>query len=208
MPTEEVDPGCVKCVIVGDEGVGKTCMALSYANREFPEETESTIFDTYAVDLTVDDEPWTLGMFDTAGQEPYESLRAFAYAQCEVFIICFSVVKPDSLENVETVWMPEIKHYNKKRKPVILVGTQTDLREADHIPRDTIISQKEAEKMAELLGASCYLECSALSRDGLQHIFNETLLSAIDVRRKKKHNRLRVFVKRLSDTLKRKKTKG
>lgn len=48
MPTEEVDPGCVKCVIVGDEGVGKTCMALSYANREYPEETESTIFDTYA----------------------------------------------------------------------------------------------------------------------------------------------------------------
>ena len=50
-------------------------------------------------------EPYTLGLFDTAGQEDYDRLRPLSYPQTDVFLVCFSVVTPSSFENVrEKVW--------------------------------------------------------------------------------------------------------
>ena len=46
-------------------------------------------------------EPYTLGLFDTAGQEDYDRLRPLSYPQTDVFLVCFSVVSPSSLENVK-----------------------------------------------------------------------------------------------------------
>lgn len=45
-------------------------------------------------------EPYTLGLFDTAGQEDYDRLRPLSYPQTDVFLVCFSVVSPSSFENV------------------------------------------------------------------------------------------------------------
>ena len=45
-------------------------------------------------------EPYTLGLFDTAGQEDYDRLRPLSYPQTDVFLVCFSVVSPSSYENV------------------------------------------------------------------------------------------------------------
>ena len=44
-------------------------------------------------------EPYTLGLFDTAGQEDYDRLRPLSYPQTDVFLVCFSVVNPSSFEN-------------------------------------------------------------------------------------------------------------
>ncbi len=46
-------------------------------------------------------EPYTLGLFDTAGQEDYDRLRPLSYPQTDVFLVCFSVVSPSSYENVK-----------------------------------------------------------------------------------------------------------
>lgn len=46
-------------------------------------------------------EPYTLGLFDTAGQEDYDRLRPLSYPQTDVFLVCFSVVSPSSFENVK-----------------------------------------------------------------------------------------------------------
>lgn len=52
-------------------------------------------------------EPYTLGLFDTAGQEDYDRLRPLSYPQTDVFLVCFSVVSPSSYENVkEKVCVP------------------------------------------------------------------------------------------------------
>ena len=34
-------------------------------------------------------EPYTLGLFDTAGQEDYDRLRPLSYPQTDVFLVCF-----------------------------------------------------------------------------------------------------------------------
>ena len=73
-------------------------------------------------------EPYTLGLFDTAGQEDYDRLRPLSYPQTDVFLVCFSVVSPSSFENVKEKWVPEITHHCQKT-PFLLVGTQIDLRD-------------------------------------------------------------------------------
>ena len=58
------------------------------------------LFDNYAVMVMIGGEPYTLGLFDTAGQEDYDRLRPLSYPQTDVFLVCFSVVSPSSFENV------------------------------------------------------------------------------------------------------------
>ena len=60
------------------------------------------MFDNYAVTVMIGDDPYTLGLFDTAGQEDYDRLRPLSYPQTDVFLICFSLVSPPSFENVRT----------------------------------------------------------------------------------------------------------
>ena len=50
----------------------------------------------------IGEDPYTLGLFDTAGQEDYDRLRPLSYPQTDVFLICFSLVSPPSYENVRT----------------------------------------------------------------------------------------------------------
>lgn len=59
----------------------------------------------------IGDDPYTLGLFDTAGQEDYDRLRPLSYPQTDVFLVCFSVTSPASFENVKEKWFPEVHHH-------------------------------------------------------------------------------------------------
>ena len=86
-----------------------------------------TVFDNYAVTVMIGGEPYTLGLFDTAGQEDYDRLRPLSYPDTDVILMCFSVDSPDSLENIPEKWTPEVKHFCPN-VPIILVGNKKDLR--------------------------------------------------------------------------------
>lgn len=175
----------IKCVVVGDGAVGKTCLLISYTQNKFPNEYVPTVFDNYAVTVMIDGEPYTLGLFDTAGQEDYDRLRPLSYPQTDVFLVCFSVVSPASYENVKEKWHPEIKHHCPST-PFLLVGTQVDLRN-DPATLDKLsknrgkpIEAAEAVKIAKDLKAVKYAECSALTQKGLKDIFDEAILAALE----------------------------
>ena len=57
--------------------------------------------DNYAVTVLIAGQPYTLCLFDTAGQEEYDRLRALSYPQTNVFLVCFSIVNQGSYENIK-----------------------------------------------------------------------------------------------------------
>jgi hypothetical protein len=121
-------------------------------------------------------EPYTLGLFDTAGQEDYDRLRPLSYPQTDVFLACFSVVSPASFENVREKWVPEITHHCPNT-PFLLVGIQQDLRDDPATlgklqrNRQKPVTVAEGERLAAQLGAVKYVECSALTQRGLKNVF-------------------------------------
>jgi small GTP-binding protein len=62
-------------------------------------------------DIIVDDIHIELVLRDTAGQEDYDRLRPLAYPNTDIVLFSFSIDQPDSLDNVEERWVPEIRHF-------------------------------------------------------------------------------------------------
>eukprot|EP01088_Endostelium_zonatum_P003046 TRINITY_DN13_c0_g2_i5.p1 TRINITY_DN13_c0_g2~~TRINITY_DN13_c0_g2_i5.p1 ORF type:complete len:203 (+),score=66.60 TRINITY_DN13_c0_g2_i5:66-674(+) len=170
----------IKCVVVGDGAVGKTCLLISYTTNAFPGEYIPTVFDNYSANVMVDDKAINLGLWDTAGQEDYDRLRPLSYPQTDVFLMAFSIVSPPSFENVRSKWNPEVTHHCPNA-PKLLVGTKVDLRE----DKDTLerlagkklapISLAQGESMKNEVGARKYMECSALTQKGLKAVFDEAI---------------------------------
>ena len=174
----------LKLVAVGDGAVGKTSMLMCYTTDSFPDTHCPTIFDNYATNVMVDGKIYNLGLWDTAGQEDYDKLRPLSYPQTDVFLACFSVISPSSLENIKSKWFPEITHHCPDAK-VIIVGTKTDLRECASTVETLrakgldVISAAQGKAVASALGAHLYLECSAALGRGLKNVFDEAILSVV-----------------------------
>ncbi|XP_064604111.1 rho-related protein racD-like [Liolophura sinensis] len=180
---------CFNCSFTGDEKVGKTALAVTKATREFPSDYEPTVFENYAADVTVGSQTFLLGLFDNASQACYEPLRAFAYEKSDIFLLCYSVARRTSFQSLQTTWLPELEKYIKKKKPVLVIGLQTDLR-TQEAAKDCVTTE-EGKQLAIDIGAVDFFECSAYTKAGLSDVFDEVM--RLMIASKKKRNTFAIF---------------
>lgn len=165
----------LKCVVIGDGAVGKTCLLVSYSTNSFPTDYVPTVFNNYTKNLLINGKPVKLGLWDTAGQEDYDRLRPLSYAKSDILLICFSVLSSASLSNVRSKWSPEAQQY-APGAPYILVGTKIDLRDSG---KGDNVTREQGAEMAKQIGAVAYLECSALTQEGLKQVFDVAVRTAL-----------------------------
>ena len=99
----------------------------------------------------------------------------------DIFLVCFSVTDPETLEHVRENWLTEIRILTPKT-PFLLVGMKTDLRDDPDIlakMRDNgtqPVTMLQGIKAAKAFGAKEYVECSALNDVGVKRVFETAIL--------------------------------
>ncbi|KAF8828792.1 hypothetical protein HHX47_DHR3000075 [Lentinula edodes] len=99
-----------------------------------------------------------------------------SYSKSHVILIAFALDTPDSLENVETKWIEEVRSICGPTIPVILVGCKADLRPSPTHPNTPdnpapYVTREMGERVAQVIGARAYKECSALKIEGVDDVF-------------------------------------
>ncbi|VDH97987.1 Hypothetical predicted protein [Mytilus galloprovincialis] len=171
----EPQPKKIKVTAVGDSGVGKTCLLMTYATNTFPEGDVPELYEHMTIRAGN----------NTVGLDEYRRMRELFTVGTNVFMVCFSVTDPLSLENVKKNWLTEIRILSPKAS-FILVGTKTDLREDQSImdelqsKNEKAISIQDGIKTAKAVGAKTYVECSAVNSIGLKEVFETVVKVATD----------------------------
>ena len=165
----------------GDPICNKTCLLISFTTNAFPGEYVPTVFDNYSTNIIYECEAINLQLWDTAGQSDYAKLRPLSYPQTDIFVICFSLISPLSLENVEKYWLPEIQEHCPDT-PYILAGLNSELRDEFEEHSEEYRSKgwepiptSEGERMKNKIHARAYIEASALKQYHLKEIFDEAI---------------------------------
>jgi small GTP-binding protein len=171
----------VKIVVVGDDEVGKSCLLLTYMTKDFPGKSVITDFPDWHTSVWVENQRIKLDIFETDAGRNWKSSRLESYEGADVFLICFSLVEPKSLENVQSMWMTEIKEYCTNT-PYFLVGTKSDLRDefdqrADKYKRKgwEKVPKSKGEDMKEAIKAEAYFESSSKNQSNLNEVFETAI---------------------------------
>ncbi|XP_033726797.1 rho-related protein racA-like [Pecten maximus] len=193
----------LKLVVVGDGGVGKSCLLIASTTGNFPHAYVPTVFGSWVTDIHLNGQEYHMTAWDTAGQgkllqypgmfrlqEDYDRLRPLSYPGSDVIFLCFAVDNRDSFVNITEKWIPELQHHSPN-VPKMLVACKTDLR---HTGSGNYVTYEEGSKVAKDLGLR-YQELSALTRVGMTTCFNTAIKEAtkgLTARRRKKE-RLQFF---------------
>lgn len=125
-------------------------MLMTYTQDAFPESYIPTVYDNYSANVKLNNKPYLLCLWDTAGQEEYDRTRPEVYPGADIFLVCFSVVGPASANNIRVKWQPEVRQHCPK-VPMILVGTQIDLREDEKTVNELKIKGEEPVTHSQVL---------------------------------------------------------
>lgn len=171
-----------KMVLLGDGACGKTSALNVFTRGFFPTVYEPTVFENYVHDIFVDNVHMELSLWDTAGQEEFDRLRALSYEDTHVIMLCFSVDSPDSFENVASKWVEEISE-NCPGVRMVLTALKCDLRKDEDLNENpNAITFEQGLAKAKEIGAVKYLECSAVQNRGIRETFGEAAKVALDVK--------------------------
>eukprot|EP00727_Mastigamoeba_balamuthi_P013965 m51a1_g9191 putative ras gtpase (198) ;mRNA; r:81645-82805 len=152
-----------RVVIVGDGGVGKSCLTIQLTQNHFITDYDPTIENSYRKPLMVDNELCMLDILDTAGQEEYSAMRDQYFRTGNGFIVVYSVVDRHSYDKVEEYHDQILRVKEESAFPMILAANKSDLPERT-------VQPAEGEALSAKWGVPL-LETSAKTRTNVDELF-------------------------------------
>ena len=156
-----------KVVLLGESGVGKTCIISRYVNNTYDEKSETTNGASYAskvIDLEQYKQSLRFDIWDTAGQEKYRSLTKFFYKDAAIAILVYDITRRDQFEEVRKYWYEQLKTCGEKNIVIGLAGNKCDMFDKE------AVTEEEARSFANEIGAQFQLT-SAFKNLGIEDLF-------------------------------------
>ena len=154
-----------KVIIVGDQAVGKSCLAIKASRNYFEDFYSPTIgFEFVSFKVRVQDKIIKLQIWDTCGQEVYRSLISSFFRSASLAIVVYSIDSEDSFNNIEK-WLNDIKTQSNPDVKIFLIGNKADLEDKRRITKD------QGEKLCSDHKLAFFMETSAKTGFNVQNVF-------------------------------------
>ena len=170
-----MDDEGIKVTLIGNSGVGKTCIIARYADDTFNENSASTIGVNFIEKaIQIDNKEYTLNIWDTAGQEKYQSLGKHFYKDSYIVCLVYDITNQESLDAIKSIWYPNLQKFGEQYSVLAVVGNKSDLYESGELA-----DEEQAKNFAKEINAT-FMLTSAKNGDGINKLFKiltEKLLS-------------------------------
>ncbi|KAJ2490166.1 ras GTPase [Coemansia sp. RSA 2050] len=153
-----------KLLLIGDSGVGKSCLLLRFADDTYTESYISTIGVDFKIrTIELEGKTVKLQIWDTAGQERFRTITSSYYRGAHGIIVVYDVTDNETFGDVKQ-WLQEIDRYASEGVNKLLVGNKSDLEDARQV------DYTAAKEFADALGIS-FLETSAKNSTNVEQAF-------------------------------------
>jgi len=157
-----------KYIIIGDTGVGKSCLLLQFTDKRFRTDHDLTIGVEFGARLiSIDGKAIKLQIWDTAGQESFKSITRSYYRGAIGALLVYDVTRRETFNHLEH-WLREAKEHDRDDRMVImLIGNKSDLGNQREV------SEEEGKKFASEHGLH-FIETSAKTAVNVELAFINT----------------------------------
>ena len=153
-----------KIIVIGDSGVGKSCLTTQAVRNNFEEFYTATVgFEFLTFNMRINNNVLKLQIWDTCGQEVYKSLISNFYRNSSLALILYAINNKESFQHAET-WLNDLKNQANPNVKVFLVGNKSDLE------KDRKVTFEQGKEFANQYGMK-FFETSAKESTNVQEAF-------------------------------------
>ena len=162
----ELDPDLTfKIIVLGNSGVGKSCLSLNGTTGKFNEDHHATVgFDFFSFVTKIDKKIIRLQIWDTCGQEGYKSLVQNFYRGSVLAIIVYAINDIKSFKSIED-WVKQLKTFSSPDIKIFLIGNKCDLEQQREV------SYEMGKKFQKDFDFELFMETSAKTGFNSKNLF-------------------------------------
>lgn len=154
-----------KLIVIGDSGVGKSCLMHRVTTNEFTDDHEVTVGVEFgSLMIKIEECTFKMQIWDTAGQESFQSITKIFYRGAHAVLLTYSIANKLTFDNLDH-WLEEIKSQSEPDAFIILVGNQSDKEEQRQV------SVEKALQYRSLHNLDLYIETSAKTSHNVEEAF-------------------------------------
>jgi len=154
-------------IIIGDTGVGKSCLLLQFTDKRFQPVHDLTIGVEFGARMiTIDGKQIKLQIWDTAGQESFRSITRSYYRGAAGALLTYDITRRDTFNHL-TNWLEDARQHSNSNMVIMLIGNKSDLEARREVKKE------EGEAFAREHGL-IFMETSAKTAANVEEAFINT----------------------------------